>query len=488
MSATIEIQNIGAIRDLVIDLPEDSGGVLVLKGTNRQGKSTAIEIIRALLGKKQPLAVHDEADKGKAEGFGRKLSVTSKTTGRGELEVPSLEGKFDFSDLVLPDGQTAEVRDRIRVKALLSLTGAKADARLFYDLVGGQEAFERMVSADQLKTDDLIELAGRVKRAIDAKAREKESEAQHAENHANSCKLAAGEAKPGDAPDLEALHVRNNAATAELATLLEKTDAARKTTAAVAAATQRLEAVKAAYEGPPVSEAQAKVAEAEEIRTAAETALEDLRRKMAIQEKIVAECKIKQSEARGVLNAASAHEEMVAELTEQIEVEIDEPSANELKWASEDAEEAKHALEKAIVLRDAAKKAAEAKEHEAKAKESKKAAESLRDTAHGVDQALSTALPPGPLRAHKGRVVCDTDRGQGVPFDECSDGEKYRLALPYGIQSVGQGGYLALQQAGYQDLGHEYRLEIAALLQEARVWLITAEVTDGPLRAEVFQT
>ena len=85
-------------------------------------------------------------------------------------------------------------------------------------------------------------------------------------------------------------------------------------------------------------------------------------------------------------------------------------------------------------------------------------------------------------------MVLDTERGDGVPFDECSDGEKYRVALPYGIQSVGQGGYLALVQSGWQDLGLPFREEIAAMCRKAKVWLITGEVADGELRLEKFES
>jgi hypothetical protein len=42
-------------------------------------------------------------------------------------------------------------------------------------------------------------------------------------------------------------------------------------------------------------------------------------------------------------------------------------------------------------------------------------------------------------------------------------------------------------QSAWQDLDSEARREIAALCRESRVWILTAEVADGELRAEEFR-
>ena len=84
---TIEIENVGPIVEQVIDLPEDSGGVLVFKGRNGAGKSMAIEVVRSLLAGKGKLPVRDGAKKGSAEGFGKRASVGQATPKRGRESV-----------------------------------------------------------------------------------------------------------------------------------------------------------------------------------------------------------------------------------------------------------------------------------------------------------------------------------------------------------------------------------------------------------------
>jgi energy-coupling factor transporter ATP-binding protein EcfA2 len=490
--STLEIKDIAAIHDLEIDIPEDSGGVLVFKGRNGAGKSACLEIVRGLLAGKGKLNCRDGAAKGKASGFGRDVSVSTSTRYRGELEegAAALEGRFDFSDLVLPEEKEPEKRDRTRIRALLSLTGVKAEAALFYDLVGGQINFEKLVPSDQVKkADDLVELGAKVAAALHAEARKKESDAEYALSHAQACRAAAGEIDTKCPVDLDALHQKSVEASSELSRLTERKKQADDNAEAIKEAERKLEQVQTTYTGLGVKEASGQFDAATSQRVNADAKVEEIRRQLADAEKAQAAALQQQTEARAAYDAAVGYEKLVGLLQQQINAASggdDAPSDLDLKLAQKTADTARLNHETAVKHHGAALKAKEAEQYEEKAKDATKAAESLREAARSVDQVLTTKLPKGPLRAEKGRLVLDTERGEGVPFDECSDGEKYRVALPYGIASVGAGGYLALIQAGWQDLDMEHRAEIAELCRQSKVWLLTGEVADGDLRAEEF--
>jgi hypothetical protein len=489
--ATLAIENIAGVENIDLEIPDDSGGVIVFRGRNGAGKSACIEISRRLLAGKGKLDCRDGAARGKAEGFGRTVSVTSRTSYRGECESGSLEGRFDFSDLVAPDAKEAETRDRIRIKALLSLTGAKSDPSIFYDLTGGREQFEKLVPAEQVKkAEDLVELGQRVSAALHAEARKKESDAEYAEGHAAACRAAAGDVSPSVQLDLESLHQKVHAATAEHSRLVERRRQAAENEQVIRDAEAKLQKVQEEYTGPGVGEAKERLDLAISVKTAADNEVAKLRAMLDTAEKHAAAAKEAALEARAILERADAYERMLTLLQSQIEQAAggeDPPSELDLKIAEQASQSARQSLEEAIRQRDAARKAQEAGQYEQAAKQHRHEAERLRELARGVDGVLTTRLPPGPLRAENGRLVLNTRRGLGVPFDECSDGERWRVALPYGIRSVGPGGYLAVVQSAWQDLDSEARREIAALCRESRVWILTAEVADGELRAEEFR-
>jgi hypothetical protein len=115
--------------------------VLVLKGRNKIGKSTAIRVLRALLSGKNPRAGGERQSRPReCRSLWQAGQRHQQVRLTGDLNVDSLEGKFDFSDLVHPEAKDPETRDKIRIKALLSLTGAEADPSIFYDLVGGRRS------------------------------------------------------------------------------------------------------------------------------------------------------------------------------------------------------------------------------------------------------------------------------------------------------------------------------------------------------------
>lgn len=482
----ISIQNIEGIRELVFSLPE-GGGVLVLKGDNAAGKSTAIKVLRALTSGQGRLSPTDHAKRGKASGLGAELSVTSQTRHLGECEAPSLEGKFSFSDLVHPMAKTSETRDKIRTKALIGLTGVEADPALFYELAGGKEELEKIARPETLAADDLVEQAARVKADVEKAARSHEDQAENAEGHFKALHEAAHGIDTEAEADAEVLQGRLEEAIREDSRLKTQVTNAEDAKEAAEIARAMLAEAQAKYDGPSLEAARGAETSAEEKAAAAATRLKIAQAELARAEAEDEAARNRLTQAQEARKSAESYESAIQKWREQINATTPTPpSAEALEAAAQKVAEARQAVEQGVRIREAKRQLAEAAKAQAEAKTHRQKARALREAARSVDDVLSAAIPPGPLRTEGGRLVLDTARGKGVPFDECSTGEKWRVALPYGIQSVGEGGVLPVEQDAWQDLGRAARVEVIRACLAAKVWIVTGEVTDGDLRAEVY--
>ena len=100
---TIEIKNVCAIESLTIPEPED-GGVVVFKGRNGSGKSTAIDCVASLYDSKtrRRLNVRDDHARGSITGKNVVVRLGKNNTLTGELECDSIEGNLDPSVFVDP--------------------------------------------------------------------------------------------------------------------------------------------------------------------------------------------------------------------------------------------------------------------------------------------------------------------------------------------------------------------------------------------------
>lgn len=485
------IENIGPIRSIEFDLPDDAGGVLVFLGENTRGKSTAIKALSGLLRGSGKLAVRDGMRKGLVDAFGAKASVTpARTTHNGELEVESIEEAFSFSDLVRTQGKEPATRDKTRVKTLLQLTGAKADPSLFYDLAGGKEALEQLVTAKDLITDDLVELAGKVHRGLHAAKRKLVESAEHAEGSATACEKMAAESPPCDL-DLETCQRESEKAAADLQRMQDAVTAGAERDANLTLLREKLEKAKAEQKGPTTEEAGRVVDAKVEYYDVCLAQVASLRKQLADAEQALKEALAAKSSACDVLMMAARSGEALNAITDEIDrqasLAIEVPSEFELCLAKDNLEVRRQKVQDATLARDASKKRDEAKEHKAKAKELRAKAEKFEDAAKAVDGVLSSCLPEGPLKWKDEQLVLTTSRGEDVPFDECSSGEMVKTCLPYGIRQIGSNGVIPLIQDAWQDLDKKARREIAEMCEQMKVWIITGQVEEGELRPEVYK-
>lgn len=174
------IENIGPIERVTFPCPE-GGGLVVFRGRNGSGKTTALQAVEAAVTGKGKLPLADEAeesnDRGTVEAHGVTLTIGKSTRRKGEADVTSLEGRLSVADLVDPGIADPDAADLRRIKALVGLSGAQAEPARFAEIVGGLAELEKLVSPDALKQGDLVSLAGAVKRGLESVARTVEQRA-----------------------------------------------------------------------------------------------------------------------------------------------------------------------------------------------------------------------------------------------------------------------------------------------------------------------
>lgn len=482
-AAAIEIENLGPVARAEIPLPE-GGGVIVLRGTHGTGKSHILRgVNRAMGGSAKSLSAHDGAKRGSVVIGDAKLTVTrSRTQRRGELEVAEIESRLDISKLVDPQIDDEERADAVRIKALVSLSGIKADPAQYYDLVGGRDAFE--VLGVDTDTDDPVLLASRVKRAIEQQARTAESVADTETGHAN----AAAESidgldfsRPSDSAELSRQYDAARDAHSKLVNRREACDKARD---AKEAAKRSLAAARSEYDGQTVEQAansrsatQERLNQAIDAKNAAERALQDAREKLA-------KCQEDHNVATAEFKRAEDHERAIHGWQQTIDsVDSDPPSVDDIHAAELAVEAAREAVEYGVRLRSGLQQQAKAKEHRETAKEAKKAARLLRNAAQGTDDVLSSLVPGRVLRVEAGRLVTATDRSTSELYAELSHGERWKIAIDLATEQLGSDGLLVIPQEAWEGLNDEVRTDINAHAKQHRVVILTAEVSTGELEA-----
>lgn len=470
-NASIELENVGPIEALRIPLPPD-GGVVVLSGRNGSGKSTALEATASALRGKGQIPLRDGTLKGRVEVAGATIRIGKSTRRAGEAEVEHLEGRFSVADLVDPGIQSPEAADAKRIKALVTLTGAKPTRELFVD-VFGEDAENMPLDA---YGDDLVAAAKTAKRYWEEQARGAERLADTA-----IAKVAALRSQIEDVDleaetDAEVLSQANQEAVVKLATLRERNQAAVKLyeqqeqarrwfaehdsaqAVSIEAMESELDHLQAHHERTT-----AKIAELEEERRLAINAI---------------------ARTRNSIAAAKQHAEEVASIQALLDREIDQPTEEELAEAHQAVQETTLALEQAAVTRKAAEKALAADGHEEEHKAHAALAAKYRDLAKATDELLERSIRCDSLRVKDGRLITTTGRGETY-FADLSDGERWKIAIDIAADQVGENGLLVIEQSAWEGLDFDNRVSVARHAVDRHVTIITAEASRGGASGEL---
>lgn len=493
----VELENVGPVKRIALDVPR--AGVVVFKGRNGAGKTTALNAIDAAgrgVGK-PPIA--DGEDRAEIRLGEVTLRVGKRNQRSGEPEFEVLDGRYSLADLIAPGFKSRESCDAHAIKTLAQLAGS-GDVSLFYELAGGKEAFEELVPAEVAGDSDVVALAGRIERALQAKARAKEDAATGADGKADAYSAAASQVDISGPHDESELAAARGKAERELGALEQKDKDAAEKLEAARAAQDALEDAEADAKGPSVAEAQAALETARGVvsdRLAVVNQLEqELRNARA--ELAQAESGAREAETvvQSTLNTAKTLEKFRA--TVEAAKHVETVSPEQLAQAREAVNAAREAELRGRDIRKALEARVLAESWRKKAAEDRKAADKLRQAAAATDDVLSGLVGRlgSPLFVERGRLLVNTDRGK-ESFWDLSDGERSELAVTVFANAIrqhnpGKDCQLTLPQSFWEGLDFAGRRRIADLMERQGVLAWTAECSrdeteEQELHAEVYR-
>lgn len=481
---TIIVNDVGPCGTLVI--PVQPGGT-ILSGFCGVGKSLTLEAIALGLGgrDKGRVAPREGTKRGSVDCLGVVLNVSAgRVTRNGESEVASIE-EFDIGSLIDPPVKEEEARNRYGIKSLLRMTKVEADPSLFYHLAGGKEQFEAIISPDALKSADLVEMAGKIRRAFDAEKRRVLSQVETEET------AAAANRNAGDGLDLKAecdgakVQELHSAAVSHHAKLQEQWDAAEE--AQAAAETARAKLAKATGSSKSIAECEAELEEKREAWKATQDRVKEIEAELRIAKAEAMAAYEAMESATSQLDSARQAAAATAGWQEAIDrsLSIHGPKASEVIAARTAVETTRKAIETAAVVRAARERIANAVQHQERAAELRKEAERLKDAAQDTDSVLSAAVASERFAVKRDVLIGVLPDGTAKPYYDLSAGEKTMIAIAEKIDRVRltandpkQLCIVDLPQENYQDLPDSVRNRLFAYAAEHNVAIVTAQVSD----------
>lgn len=496
----IDIENIGPIRALRIPLP-GNGGVIVLRGRNGLGKTTAIDAVEAAIKGQGSLDVRRGSARGSVDACGVSIRVSRNTRRFGELEVDTLDGKLSVAELVDPGLKDEAAADRLRIRALLHVVqfDASSCGPKFRALLPSED-FDRIVAASSLATKDPVEMARAVKRDLDEEALRLERDAENLSSRAKGLEDAAhGVPAPEGTED--------ELATALSAATLALDRAEQHDLAVLQAAKARDEAVNTLQVWESAAENKISVSAASEALETSEKLLrqaiarcEELREQLRLAESSILQCEAATTAARSVVAEATTREQAIVKFRQAANVRVDTPTeAGTLAVLRQAKADAATAVSAGGVRRKAQEEREMAANLRIQSSETMQRAETLRVAAKATDDVLTdlVAACGVALSINQGRVVYREGDNERL-FGELSMGEKFRIGLDIAIRAAhrladnsghgeSRGALLTLTQEAWESLDPYNRSAIAAQAKHGNVWIVTAEATgDEDLVAQTF--
>lgn len=495
----VEIKNVGPIERLTIPIPED-GGVVVITGENGNGKTHAIDSIKALnddKAAKKALRMSDGARSGEIIGMGVKVRLGRSNTRRtNQLVCKEIEGHVDPSQLVDPGIKDPKAADERRLKSLIRLAGIKIGADAW--CAGIPVAREEM-DIRELVGDDPVLTAEKIRRRVheiaSAKKRLAASKASEAASIAKEI-----ESIDFNIPSQEELQKAFEDATSEL----EKAKSMQFERAAMykdfANAKQSFDNLTSTLTPmePIVGAIRVNDANIKRVREKADSLEKQIAELLELQKRNQADLVLLETAAEDFsakLFAAESQRQSIDKFNEIIaKGEPELVSSQTIENLTIQKDNASSAMNNGAVVRDALnrKQRGEAIADEAQKlfDEEKRIREMARSTDVVLDQALIEA-GFDKIKVSEGFLCVETDRGI-EPFSELSHGERWRLALElaadgYAKQGLPSGSILPVRQEAWESLDPRNRREVNEIAKRVGLVIVTAEATDGELKAEVVK-
>lgn len=473
---SIDLENVGPIEKFHLQFK--GPGITVLNAPNGSGKSIALNAVQAAAAGKGQAPLRDQTRRGKVEAFGAKITIASNCRHTGEFEAENLEGRFDIGKLIDPKIKSPESADAQRIKALVSLTGVKADPALFKSHEAFED-YETVVTEASTETDDLVEMARRIKRDYDNKAREQEAVADREDGH-----VAALDPDPeldiSKESDAEILREQYNDARDLVSKISSQRESYLELKESADEARDSLDNAEAA---PDTEDIKSRLESMEERSSAIISEVVALNEKIKeldseydrVKEKIDSDKELLASAESLVKNRASL-EKLVARFEE-----ASCPTSEEMANAKQALEDSKEAMETGTLVREALKSQDKAAEHRKSAADARNKADKYRDAGKAVDDVLSGVIECDELRIESdgkaARLVTKTDRGDRTSYHDLSDGERGRIAIDIAAKSVGEGGIVVVDQLVWEGLDADNRDILHTHAVKRDVYILTAEAS-----------
>lgn len=481
MNHEINAENLGPIERLTVKF--NDYGVTVLSAPNGSGKSIFADACAKLASGKGRLPLRDGSRRGEVNGFGATITIGASTRHNGEFEVCHLEGRFDLAELVDPKLKSPEAADKRRIRALVGLTGVKADTALF-KAHGAFGDFDHVVAPDSCNTDDLVEMAAKVKRDYEAAARMMENKAEKEFGTASGLYKAAESVDTSAQSDAAELQDAYDAARDEVTRLTEQAANYEHFAGRAQRAKQQLAEIEKCYSGLSVSAAKDSLSVATNAALAQSTVVAKLEEQLREERLKLERCDDRVERAEADVKAAVEHERMTEAARKAIDdmAGVEMPSDESQAAAAQAVRQAREALEQGVRIRDALKQKSLADQHKEAALDARRRAELYREAAGLTDEVLSSAIRCDEMRVAsvdgEARLVVDhPKRGKNVPFHELSEGERWRIAINLGADQVGEGGLLVIPQDAWESLDVFTRPVIDQRGKERKVYILAPEAT-----------
>jgi hypothetical protein len=483
MSNKISATNLGPIGEAAFVL--DAPGVTRLVAPNGSGKSILLEAVQAAAKGEGKLPLRDRARKGKVEAFGATITIGGTCRHTGSFEVTNLEGRFDLAALVDPRLKSPTAADKARIKALVALTGVEANPNLFREHESFED-FDDIIESDSLETDDLVEMAAKVKRLYDDEALKAERRAER-EFGKVSALIPSSDIDLTEEDDQQVLQEAYNEARDRIVRLQQQKSQSAITQEHYRKAEEMLEAFSN-------NELQKERADLTEFLVTSETKIDEANEEI---EHLLGKVEALRQMVKDTKDRKVLSEDRIKTIDSQLQL-VEEakavvadtkvlacPTDEDIEEAQQQLAECSAAIERGVKVRAAKESAAEAKKHRELAREYQDRAGSYRDAAKATDEVLSASIKCPQLRVESdgkaARLVADHPiRGESVPYHDLSDGERWTIAIDIGADQVGEGGLLVISQVGWEGIDGANRKAIHEHAVARNVYILTAEASEDP--------
>lgn len=479
----ITLENVGPVSRLEIDLGDP--GITILSGPNGSGKTTSLEGIQKTAVGKGRIPVKDGERSGSIEMPGAKVTICSNTRHvGGKCTIVNLEDQFNLGDLVDPGLKSADAADARRIKALVGLTGVKADLSMF-----GPDEFPDIDKVVIAEIDDLVEMAAIVKRGYESMARDAEKNAHAESTKAKTLESTLEEIDPNEKPlPIEAARGLHQHAVISLATIKERFESQERAETIKVAAKKQFDEAVHNYTKPSFESLEKESSDAAKAEGKARVKVDQLRAKLDDAVGLLEVCENRCNKATDAMVEAKQHEDML----ESFRNVFDTPIENPVDKGQLDKEAADvFSREKQLDIAKTYARNVEVKlvvsDHKGLMFALEKNAAKYRIAASLTDDVISNAIDCKHLRVEtkdgNTRLVVNHKRGDSTWFGDLSEGERWVIAIDIALEQpvftdLGeQKAIVVIPQHAWESLDINARNSISEHAVERGIHILTAEAS-----------